>query len=177
MAPDKPKPHPLLEQPLLSPRPPTFASIPRINPPPQCQVHLPALHLTPEPLHMCLDTSAGAKQQETTWKQGAPRMLVTPKTCSWECRPLRMIGAAGTAQMSTGAICFKGLWIHPTGKRSHVVTAVWIPATSLGQCTRRHGKDSGTTTGHQSSKGDVGGILGSLDAENSLASSPDLCCH
>lgn len=87
MAPDKPKPHPLLEQPLLSPRPPTFASIPRINPPPQCQVHLPALHLTPVPLHMCLDTSAGAKQQETTWKQGAPRMLVTPKTCSWESSP------------------------------------------------------------------------------------------
>lgn len=131
--------------------------------------------------HQCHCICAWTRQQEQSSRKPhgnrEHRGCWSPKTCSWECRPLRMIGAAGTAQMSTGAICFKGLWIHPTGKRSHVVTAVWIPATPLGQCTRRHGKDSGTTTGHQSSKGDVGGILGSLDAENSLASSPDLCCH
>lgn len=91
VTPDKPRPHPLLQQPLLSPRQCTFAgifaSIPRINVPPQCQVHLPALHLTPVPLCMCLDTSLGAKQLETTWKQGAPRMLVTSKTCSWDADP------------------------------------------------------------------------------------------
>lgn len=39
------------------------------------------------------------------------------------------------------------------------------------------GRTVAVTTGHQSSKGDVGDILGSLGAENSLASSPDLCCH
>lgn len=39
------------------------------------------------------------------------------------------------------------------------------------------GRTVAATTGHQSSKSDVGGILGSLGAENSFASSPDLCCH